>query len=84
MELDCEEASRLISRCLDAELSDPDKNVLSEHLGRCASCRKEKRDQRKLFEAMKGMAGSSQPRAYSDHLRNCVRKAITRQQDETG
>ena len=83
MELDCNAASRLISRCLDGELTDADSGALSEHLGRCALCRREESDQRKLLEAMKGTAGPSQPRGYPERLRNCVRKAITRQQDET-
>ncbi len=72
MNIDCSEASRLISRKIDRAITDEEAQALERHLSECSTCRLEWGDQQRLAEAITALPDSHAPAGFGERLKQAV------------
>ena len=72
MNLKCEDASRMISRLADGELSPSETEALRRHLASCPACRRESEVTRRLDAALRDLPPPPVPEGMAERLRRGV------------
>ena len=72
----CEDASRMISRLADGELSPAETEALNRHLASCAACRRESEATRRLDAALRDLPPPPVPEGMAERLRQAMAERV--------